>query len=98
MTIDEASRKNIRIVHCEPWNHYAHMHIPGSKDGVIQGIWGHIVDPCGNLAMDKPASYRIEILLLGAAKGLQWNACDPREEECTEWIEPPDYRERFGEP
>jgi hypothetical protein len=59
--------------------------------GKPHGVWGRIIDPCGNLATDKPAESPIDVLLMPLGR----ISVDPNVDEWEEWVEPSDYS-RFG--
>ena len=63
MTIQEAMDRGVTAVRQDPWNPYCRMELPVFV-GKPHGVWGRIIDPCGNLATDKPAESPIDVLLM----------------------------------
>ena len=95
VTIAEAIEKGIRRVRMDPWNKYCYMLLP--EFGKPQGVWAHIIDPCGNVALGWDVQRSIDVLLI-AGKTDRIFCCDPAVTACEPWIEPPDFRECFGDP
>jgi hypothetical protein len=95
MTIQEAMDKGITAVMQEPWkshNKYCRVELPVFP-GRPHGVWGRIIDPCGNLALGKDAESPIDMLLMKMPGNPM--SIDPNADEWEEWIEPTDYS-RFG--
>jgi hypothetical protein len=92
MTITEAIDKGILEVTCDPWNPYARMILPEKGKNGTHGVWGKLIDPAGNLALDHEAEYTISILLLPMGAG----TADPNEEGWEKWVIPDDYEKKFG--
>src|SRR5580700_5080460 len=63
MTLKEAMDNGIKAVRQDPWNPYCRMELPVFP-GRPNGIWGRVIDPCGNLALGKDAETPIDILLM----------------------------------
>lgn len=91
MTIREA----ITAVTREPWkshNKYCRLELPvfpagfaGHSGPVPPGVWGRLIDPCGNLALHEDSEKGIPIILMAGVN-------DPDEDGVWEaWIEPEDY-------
>lgn len=94
MTIREAMKMGITAVTREAWkshNKYCRLELPvfPNLPGRPSGVWGRLIDPCGNLAMGEPSEKGIPTILL-AGINEPFNA-DPDEDAWEAWVEPPDY-------
>lgn len=101
MTIHEAMDRGITAVTQEPWksgNKYCRMELPpllavpseAAARGVKgYGLWGKLIDPCGNLALGQDSEKPIDVLLI--AGDFRQPAANPTKDEWEEWMEPADY-------